>query len=100
MSLLTSSADIPGSRRKAVARLIGRFHERGLAALDDLPGSGHPPSSGPTQRARLIQELRRRPLGKEDGTATWHLPTLQPTLPEAPNGLPMVVHVDAPLYDP
>ena len=40
--------------------------------------------------ARIEQELRRSPLLKEDGTATWSLTTLQRSLREAPDGLPQV----------
>jgi len=73
-----------------VTRLIRRFNERGLAALDDLPRSGHPRSYGLTERARIEQELRRSPLLKEDGTATWSLTTLQRSLRAAPDGLPEI----------
>jgi transposase len=54
-----------------VTRLIRRFNERGLAALDDLPRSGHPRSYGPAERGRIEQELQR-------------------TLRDAPDGLPQV----------
>jgi transposase len=73
-----------------VTRLVRRFNERGLLALDDLPRSGHPRSYGPAQRARIEQELQRSPLLKEDGTATWSLTTLQRSLREAADGLPEV----------
>jgi transposase len=73
-----------------VTRLIRRFNERGLTALDDFPRSGHPRTYGPTERARIEQELQRSPLLKKDGTATWSLTTLQRTLREAPDGLPEV----------
>lgn len=75
---------------KTVSRLIRRFNERGLAALDDLPRSGHPRRYGLSERARIVQELRRSPLRKEDGTATWSLTTLRCALREAPDGLPQV----------
>src|SRR6266702_8923885 len=88
---LTDAAKAAGWKaQKTVARLIRRFNEASLSALDDLPRSGHPRSYGPTERARIIQELRRSPLRKEDGTATWSLSTLQRTLREAPDGLPQV----------
>lgn len=73
-----------------VTRLIRRFNERGLAALDDLPRRGHPRRYGLAERARIEQELQRSPLLKEDGTATWSLTTLQRSLREAPDGLPEV----------
>jgi transposase len=62
---------------KTISRLIRRFNERGLAALDDLPRSVHPRRYGLSERARIVQELRRSPLRKEDGTATWSLTTLR-----------------------
>jgi len=73
-----------------VTRLIRRFNERGLAALDDLPRSGHPRSYGSAERGRIEQELRRSPLLKADGTATWSLSTLRRALRDAPDGLPQV----------
>lgn len=91
---LTDAAKVAGWKApKTVSRLICRFNERGLAALDDLPRSGHPRSYGPTERARILQELRRSPLRNEDGTATWSLTMLRCALREAPCGLPMVAHV-------
>src|SRR6266480_1552283 len=60
-----------------VTRLIRRFNERGLAALDDLPRSGHPRTYGASERARIEQELLREPSRKADGTATWSLSTLR-----------------------
>jgi transposase len=73
-----------------VTRLIRRFNERGLAALDDLPRRGHPRRYGLAERARIEQELQRSPLLKEDGTATWSLTTLQRSLREAPDGLSQI----------
>jgi transposase len=88
---LTDAARAAGWKvSDTVTRLIRRFNECGLAALDDLPRSGHPRSYGPTERARIKQELRRSPLRREDGTATWSLTTLQRALREAPDGLPQV----------
>src|SRR5690349_3376412 len=73
-----------------VTRLIRRFNERGLAALDDVARSGHPRSYGVPERARIEQELLREPSRKQDSTATWSLSTLQQALREAPDGLPRV----------
>jgi transposase len=73
-----------------VTRLIRRFNERGLAALDDLPRSGHPRTYGASERARIEQELLRDPSRKQESTATWSLSTLQRALREAPDGLPCV----------
>ncbi len=73
---LTDAAKVAGWKApKTVSRLILRFNERGLAALDDLPRSGHPGRYGLSERARIVQELRGNPLRKEDATATWSLTT-------------------------
>jgi len=90
MSLIEAARAAGWRVHDTVSRLMRRFNERGLAALDDLPRSGHPRSYGPTERARIEQELQRSPDLKEDGTATWSLTTLQRTLREAPDGLPEV----------
>ncbi len=88
---LTDAAKVAGWKApKTVSRLIRRFNERGLAALDDLARSGHPRRYGLSERARIVQELRRSPLRKEDATATWSLTTLRCALREAPGGLPQV----------
>src|SRR6266496_4135482 len=88
---LADAAKVAGWKaRKTVSRLMCRFNERGLAALDDLPRSGHPRRYSLSERARMVQELRRSPLRKEDGTATWSLATLRCALREAPDGLPQV----------
>ncbi len=88
---LTDAAKAAGWKaQKTVTRLIRRFNERGLAALDDLPRRGRPRRYGPSERARIVQELRRSPLRKEDGTATWSLTTLRCALREALDGLPQV----------
>ena len=88
---LADAAKVAGWKAaKTVSRLIRRFNERGLAALDDLPRSGHPRRYNLSERARIIQELRRSPSRKKDGTATWSLTTLRRALREAPDGLPQV----------
>ncbi len=75
---LTDAAKAAGWKsQKTVTRLLRRFNERGLAALDDCPRSGHPRSYGLTERARILRELRRSPSRNEDGTATWSLTTLR-----------------------
>jgi transposase len=90
MSLIEAARTVGWRVHDTVTRLIRRFNERGLAALDDLPRSGHPRSYGAAERARIEQELLRKPSRKADGTATWSLSTLQRALREAPDGLPHV----------
>jgi hypothetical protein len=70
--------------------LIRRLNARGRSALDDLPRSGHPGSSGAAARARIEQELLREPSRQEESTATWSLSTLQRARREASDGLPAV----------
>ncbi len=53
MSLIEAARAAGWCVHDTVTRLIRRFNERGLAALDDLPRSGHPRSYGPTERARI-----------------------------------------------
>ena len=64
--ILTDAAKVAGWKApKTASRLIRRFNERGLAALDDLPRSGHPRRYGLSERARIVQELRRSPYAKK-----------------------------------
>ncbi len=80
MSLIGAARAAGWKVHDTVTRLIRRFNEGGLSALDDLPRSDHPRSYGPAERARIEQELLRSPDLKEDGTATWSLTTLQRSL--------------------
>ena len=73
-----------------VTRLTRRFNTMGLAALDDLPRSGHPQRYGQAEKARILQEVNRTPDRKEDATATWSLTLLQRALRKADDGLPQV----------
>jgi transposase len=82
-----------GAGRKsgdAVAHLVRRFNQHGLAALDARHGGGHPVRYGPAERERILCEARRMPDRERDGTATWSLTTLQRALRQAPDGLPHV----------
>jgi transposase len=74
----------------AVAQLVARFNEEGLAALDARHGGGPPVRYGPAERDRILREVRRSPDREGDGTATWSLATLQRALRSAPDGLPTV----------
>jgi transposase len=76
--------------RHAVAHLVARFNTVGLAALDRRHGGGPATQYGDPERERILQEFRRAPDRKRDGTATWSLTTLQRALREAPDGLPRV----------
>ena len=65
MSLIEAARAAGWRVHDTVTRLIRRFNERGLGALDDLARSGHPRSYGPAERARIEQELQRSPDLKE-----------------------------------
>jgi transposase len=87
----TDAAHIAGRRSgDAVAHLVARFNEVGLAALDRRTGGGRTIRYGPAERERILEEFRRVPDRERDGTATWSIKTLQRALREAPDGLPNV----------
>jgi transposase len=85
------AAGVAGRRAgDAVAHLVARFNQEGLQAIAPRHGGGPTTIYGPTQRALIIQEARRRPDREQDGTATWSLTTLQKALRQKPepDGLP------------
>lgn len=75
---------------ETVSKLVRRFNEQGLRALDDQPRSGRPPTYGAQEKARILQEARRAPDRDQDATATWSLSLLQRALRQACDGLPQV----------
>lgn len=74
----------------AVAQLVSRFNQEGLAALVLRHGGGPVVEYGPAERERILAEARRAPDRERNGTATWTLSTLQRALRQAPDGLPKV----------
>jgi transposase len=74
----------------AVAHLISRFNREGLPALETRHGGGPPFRYTSVEGERILQEFRRPPDRRLDGTATWSLVTLQRALQRAPDGLPHV----------
>jgi transposase len=87
----TAAAQRVGRRhRNAVAELVSRFNQAGLAAVTPRYGGGPPRQYGPAERARILVEFHRVPDREQDGTATWSLTTLQRALQRAPDGLPGV----------
>jgi transposase len=66
--------------RQAVAKVVRRFNEQGLASLSIAPGRGRKASYQSLERQRILQELQREPDREQDGTATWSLSTLQRAL--------------------
>jgi transposase len=73
-----------------VSALVKRFNEEGLAALAARHGGGPTVKYGAAEREQILREVRRKPTGEHDGTATWSLSTLQRCLQEANDGLPEV----------
>jgi transposase len=90
MSLIEAARTVGWRVHDTVTRLLRRFNERGLSALDDLPRSGHPRTYDASAKERILQEATRIPDRQEDETATWSLTLLQRALRTAPDGLPNV----------
>jgi len=87
----TAAAHAAGRRSgDAVAQLVTRFNQHGLAALVPGHAGGPPPTYPVADRNRILAEARRTPERERDGTATWSLMTLRHALRTAPDGLPQV----------
>ena len=74
----------------AVARLVARFNQEGLAAVTPRHGGGAARWYRADEQERILREFRRVPDRERDGTATWSLGTLKRALRRAPDGLPTV----------
>jgi transposase len=72
----------------SVSRLVRRFNQRGLGALQIAAGRGRPPTYAAAERARIVALAQRPPDREQDGTATWSLSTLQRALRH--QGLPRI----------
>jgi transposase len=84
------SAAARGSGRKngdGIAKLVSRFNQEGLKAIEPRYGGGITVKYGVTERERILQEFRRKPEPAKDATATWSLKTLCEALRKAPDGL-------------
>ena len=87
----TAAAHAAGRRSgDAVAQLVTRFNQHGVAAIIPGHGGGPPPTYTVAERNRILAEARRTPEREADGTATWSLMTLRHALRTAPDGLPQV----------
>jgi transposase len=73
-----------------VSRLVSRFNESGLAALDSLHGGGPAKKYGEVEKSRILLEVAREPEIEKDGAASWSLTLLQRALRSAEDGLPNV----------
>jgi transposase len=87
----TEAARLAGRRSNdAVAHLVSRFNQEGLAALEMRHGGGPAIVYGTAERERILREFHRAPDRARDGTAVWSLTTLQRALRSAADGLPAV----------
>jgi transposase len=87
----TAAAHLSGRKSgDAVSNLVKRFNQEGLNAIQPRHGGGPLVKYGLAERQRILQEARRKPDPKTDGTATWSLKTLCQALRKAPDGLPEV----------
>jgi transposase len=74
----------------AVSQLVSRFNQEGVVALEARHGGGPRIVYGEAERARILQEARRKPDREKDGTTQWTLSTLQKALRTAPDGFPKI----------
>jgi transposase len=77
---LTNASQEAGLSREAVAQLVVRFNEHGLAVLEIAAGRGRKPTYTNEQRAEVLRELQREPDREKDQTATWSLMLLRQAL--------------------
>jgi transposase len=74
----------------SVSRVVARFNEEGLLALQPRHGGGPKVKYSAEERERVLREARRTPTSAIDGTNTWSLSTLQSVLRKAQDGLPEI----------
>jgi len=67
-----------------VGKLVERFNQDGLNALQTQPSHGHRVMYTAEQRALVLKEFRRLPDREVDGTGTWSLTTLQRSVRKQP----------------
>ncbi len=78
---LTHAARAAGfGSHTAVAKVVGRFNQQGLAALTIRSGRGRKPRYDMQARAQIVAVAQQEPRRREDNTATWSLSTLQSAL--------------------
>lgn len=73
-----------------VSRLVERFNQEGLQAIQPRHGGGPAVKYSAVERERVLAEARRQPDLEKDGTNTWSLTTLQKALQKAADGLPNI----------
>ncbi|HEY1353861.1 MAG TPA: helix-turn-helix domain-containing protein [Ktedonobacteraceae bacterium] len=77
---LTAAGQKAGLSREAVAQIVLRFNQCGLAVLATAAGRGRKPTYTSEQRARIVAEVQREPDRKKDQTAIWSLMLLRDAL--------------------
>ena len=60
----------------AVSHLVNRFNRQGLNAILPRHGGGPAIKDAVSERARILQEARRKPTPEADGTVHWSLSLL------------------------
>lgn len=87
----TAAATAAGrTSNDAVAQLVSRFNQEGIAALASTHGGGKEPIYAEQERQRILREVERLPDREADSTAGWTLSRLRDALRRAPDGLPEV----------
>jgi len=87
----TEAARLAGIKSgDTVSRLVERFNQEGLQAIQPGHGGGPAVKYGAVERERVLVEARRQPDPEKDGTHTWSLTTLQKALQKAADGLPNI----------
>ena len=69
-----------------VAAIVHRFHERGMGALDTIPGAGRNPVYSSAQRQLILEEVQREMVR----SPLWSLSSLEKALKRSSNGAPKV----------
>ena len=77
---LTVAGQEAGLSREAVAQMVMRFNQRGLAVLEIAAGRGRKPTYTRKPRTRVLAEVQREPDREKDQTATWSLMLLREAL--------------------
>jgi transposase len=81
----TAAARAAGRRSgDAIAHLVARFNQEGLAALLLRHGGGPPAHYDAALRTQILTEAQRPPDREQDRTATWSLLTLRRVLRQQP----------------
>src|SRR3972149_9448847 len=87
----TEAARLAGIKSgDTVSRLVERFNQEGLQAIQPRHGGGSVVKYSAVERERVLAEARHPPDPEKDGTHTWSLTTLQKALQKAPDGLPTI----------